>query len=47
MLSIDRPGSYVELLRENGIVVNIKKLDSIEVEKYTGAISSKYMNIQK
>ena len=44
---IDRPGSYIELLREKGIVVSIKKSDSIEIPKYTGAISSKYMRVQK
>lgn len=47
LAGIDRPGSYIELLRENGIVVTIKKSNSVEISKYSGAISSKYMKLQK
>lgn len=34
-------------MRETGIVVNIKKQNKIEVPKYSGVISSKYMKLQK
>lgn len=47
LIGIDRPGSYIEKLREVGIVVNIKKQNKIEVPKYSGVISSKYMKLQK
>lgn len=47
LAGLDRPGGYIEFLREKGIVVTIKKLNSIEIPKYTGTISSKYMRIQK
>lgn len=47
LVSLDRPGSYIESLRDNGIVVSVKKLNKVEIPKYTGAISAKYMNLQK
>lgn len=47
LAGIDRPGSYIELLREKGIVVTIKKSNSIQIQKYAGAISAKYMKLQK
>ena len=37
-------GSYIYWLREKGIVVSIKKMNKVEIPKYTGAISSKYMS---
>lgn len=47
LASIDRPGSYMEILRQNGIVATIRKSNKIEIPKYTGVISAKYMNLQK
>lgn len=47
LAGIDRPGGYIEYLKEKGIVINIKKLNSVEIPKYTGVISAKYMSIQK
>ena len=47
LAGVDRPGGYIELLKEKGIVVNIKKVNSVEIPKYTGVISAKYMNVQK
>lgn len=44
---LDRPGSYIEAMRESGISVTIKKSNNVEIPKYTGVISSKYMKIQK
>ena len=40
-------GGYVERLREEGVVVNIKKSNNIKIAKYTGVIPSKYMLTQK
>ena len=39
-------GSYTYRLRENGIVVTIKKANKVEIPKYSGAISAKYMSVQ-
>lgn len=47
LIGLDRPGSYIEKLREYGIVVTFKKLNNVEIPKYTGAITSKYMKLQK
>ena len=48
LVTLDRPGSYIEeALRENGIVVNLKKMSNVEIPKYTGVISAKYMKVQK
>ena len=46
-MGLDRPGSYIEIIRDYGNVVTIKKLNKVEIPKYTGAITSKYMKIQK
>ena len=37
-------GSYIYWLKEKGIEVSIKKIDKVEIPKYTGAISAKYMS---
>lgn len=47
LAGISRPGSYIELLKEKGIIVSIKKSNKVEIPKYTGAISAKYMAVQK
>jgi len=47
LIGLDRPGSYIEKLREYGIVVTFKKSNNVEIPKYTGAITSKYMKLQK
>lgn len=47
LAGIDRPGGYIEILKESGIVVNIKKLNNVEIPKYAGAISAKYISIEE
>ena len=47
LAGLDRPGSYIEKMRDYGIVVLINKMDKVEIPKYTGAISGKYMVLQK
>ena len=44
---IDRVGGYIERLREYGIVFTLKRLNKIEIPKYNGAISSKYITLQR
>lgn len=46
LAGIDMLGSYAYRLRENGIVVTIKKMNKVEIPKYSGAISAKYMKTQ-
>ena len=47
LAGLDRPGSYIEDLRRNGIIVNIKKTNNIQIQKFSGALSAKYMKTQK
>ena len=46
LASIDRPGGYVEFIREYGIVFTMKKLNNVEIPKYSGVISAKNMTNQ-
>lgn len=41
--ALNRGGGYLDYLNDDGIVTSIKKLDKVEIPKYTGVISSKYM----
>ncbi|MFR0822826.1 MAG: DUF881 domain-containing protein [Clostridia bacterium] len=45
--ALDRPGGFLEKLNLDGIVTSIKKSNKVQVPKYTGVISSKYMRTQK
>ncbi|MFR2534088.1 MAG: DUF881 domain-containing protein [Clostridia bacterium] len=45
--ALDRPGGFLEQLNLDGIVTSIKKSTHVQVPKYTGVISSKYMRTQK
>ena len=45
LAGIDMNGSTLYWLREKGIEVSVKRLDKVEIPKYTGAISAKYMTI--
>ena len=40
--ALNRPGGYIELLNDSGIVSNIKKSNNITIQKYKGAINFKY-----
>lgn len=41
--ALNRLGGYIEILNDYGIETSIKKMDNIKINKYTGAITSKYM----
>lgn len=41
--ALNRGGGYLELLNEKGIETPIKKLNKVQINKYNGAINSKYM----
>lgn len=47
LMGIDIPGGYIDYMRDWGVVVNIKKVNKVKIEKYTGALQSKYMQIAK
>lgn len=42
--ALNRAGGYLDFLNDDGIVTSIKKLDNVKITKYSGVISSKYMN---
>jgi uncharacterized protein YlxW (UPF0749 family) len=44
---ITRPGSYIELMEEDGISVKVEKLTSVIIPKYNGVMTSKYMKIKE
>ena len=44
---ITRPGSYIELMQEDGISVKVEKLSSVVIPKYKKIQTSKYMKIKE
>ncbi len=46
MTALDRPGGFLEELNSYGIVTSIKKSNKVEIPKYSGVISAKYMRTQ-
>ena len=42
LASLSRPGGYLSILKDYGIGTDLKKSDSITVEKYTGVVDFKY-----
>jgi len=40
---ITRIGSYIDLMKSEGVIVNVKKEDDITINKYTGVITSQYI----
>lgn len=40
---ITRVGSYIESMKNDGIIANVKKEDNITINKYSGVITFKYM----
>ena len=47
LVAVDMAGSYNDQLRDWGIIIEIKKSNKVEIPKYTGVISAKYMTEQK
>lgn len=41
--SLVRPGGFIESLNSTGIPATVKRSNNVEIKKYTGVISSKYM----
>ena len=47
MTALDRPGGFLEELNSYGIVTSMKKSSKVEIPKYSGVISAKYMRTQE
>lgn len=47
LAGIDIAGGYMDYMRSAGIIVNIKKMNNVQIPKYTGVLQSKYMKIIK
>lgn len=41
--SMTMAGGYLNLMEDNGVIVNVKTVDDITIEKYNGIISYKYV----
>ena len=41
--SMTMAGGYLSLMEDNGVIVNVKTVDDITIEKYNGIISYKYV----
>ena len=41
--SLSIPGGYIELLRDTGVIVDMKKSDNITINKFDGIMKSNYM----
>lgn len=41
--SLSIPGGYLDIMKNDGVIVDIKKSDGLTVEKYDGVITTKYL----
>lgn len=44
---LERAGSYMDYLRERGLIAEIKKMDDITIAKYSGVLSQDYLKEDK
>lgn len=44
---VTRVGSYIEIMKSEGVIVNVKKEDNITIGKYAGVITFKYTKTMK
>ena len=42
--SLTMPGGYLEIMENDGVLVDIEYLDEVTIEKYDGVISYKYVH---
>lgn len=45
--SITRPGSYIQLMEEDGIIIKVEESPEVKIPKYNKVMNSKYMSIKK
>ena len=43
--SLSIPDGYLDIMKNDGVIVDIKKSDGLTVEKYGGVITTKYLEI--
>ena len=43
--SLSIPNGYLDIMKNDGVIVDIKKSDGLTVEKYDGVITTKYLEI--
>ena len=41
--SLNIPNGYLDIMRDDGVIVDVKKSDGLTVEKYDGVITTKYL----
>ena len=47
LAGLNRPGGYLEFMKDDGIQIDVKKSDKIIIDKYSGVLSSKYLKFEK
>jgi len=47
LAALSRPGGYLQILKDDGVGVEVKKSNNITIPKYTGIITYKYTQIVK
>ena len=45
--SLMMPGGYIYYMKQDGILVDVKKQDDVTIEKYGGVLSSKYISTER
>lgn len=45
--SITRPGSYIGIMEEDGIIIKVEESTQVTIPKYNKVINAKYMSIKK
>ena len=43
LLGVNRPGGFLEIMKDEGINVNVRQSENIKILKYDGVLSSKYI----
>lgn len=44
---ITRPGSYIEIMQEDGILIKVEKSTEVKIPKYNKVLTAKYMSTKK
>ena len=47
LINVTRPGSYIGLMEEDGILIRIEKSSEVKIPKYNKILNAKYMSIKK
>lgn len=45
--SITRPGSYIGIMQEDGIIIKVEESPEVKIPKYNKVMNAKYMSIKK